>query len=890
MSIHLPKHPNTIPPSSTEQSPHNISPPHEAAQIKKKESQDLFITASNPSDPLTPTSIEASNPLIAPPQSETSQTDTLRILLDAIRVFRHQLSASAQIDIESRYKLNLLAASQALQLSQILEEKEASIADIEKEIAVILAELDHDLKEMKELAELQQKEIDRINQGNEAEKQAYADLTHAYDEYMNNLMAIGAVNLGNGQFLIPEEPDELLDQYNAITQDYQNAVATFNETWDKRSSELNNYNLGAITYNQKAAEYNGAINDFIEQHNLTDYLKASGLTIPQLTLADTRDISNDQEVIKAPILINGSSTVTIPSLPLDIRSIAQTGPLPLQPLPSFPPFASDLLYEGLYQSMYETRVVPIDQKMMQCNQFNSFMVHQKMRSIDDELSSSDLLKFNTLIETLLAHGDQIKGSNEWKKNILTAQIEELDDPEMSLLLGKRLLQETISIEALKSLIQLNLQARESLIHQITNKLILLSLGLLANQSMQALLPSLGIIVDVLTHLPKDSPAFPILFSISLSNRMLEDIDHGILMKTIDTFLDSLPECSGISPQGKEKIGRIIILGQLMAASKLIEESLGLQGLFAQTLSNASIPLNELIASAEKKDSQKVIKIEEEINNHFIKKGYPQDKATYLGQIGGQLAQRGLLSPHVTGSISEKTVDTFWLKHSIQTALSLSHDYSLEEARIICEKAVLDILSASPDLSAKQFRSEISTYLKDLGVKNYSEIAKTALLIPLKEQSIALAIEPLKQPQLIKEPTSSSIPAYKGLSDERSSIVNNRTLLLLNPQLGPFLAKEIGQEILQTLFGQPHVDSKTISSSSSPDSLTQSITNQIAYLVKDHHEKWMDSVHEAFAESLKNVTSFAQFSKKLQNPAYQYLFASSMIYHNDGKRAQLNLII
>ena len=121
---------------------------------------------------------------------------------------------------------------------------------------------------------------------------------------------------------------------------------------------------------------------------------------------------------------------------------------------------------------------------------------------------------------------------------------------------------------------------------------LLSVGLLGNQSIQALFPSLGIISDHLASLPKDSPAFGMLFAISLANRIQEDIRHGITANSLHTFFTKDPLLATLPLKDKTKLIAALHVSQLCVAGKLLEENLGLQGLIAHLLPY-SFPPNQV---------------------------------------------------------------------------------------------------------------------------------------------------------------------------------------------------------------------------------------------------------------------------------------------------------
>ena len=160
-----------------------------------------------------------------------------------------------------------------------------------------LAELQKKIDEMQKDSKEQQDRIDQINDGNELEKQHYQELADAYEHYLTQLKSIGAVDRGDGTYVIPEGAK---DKYNEMTKEYQQAADKFNVYWKGRQSELNEYNKATLAYNQRAEENNQAINDLINEYQLADYMKEKELPIPSQSRAGLRDLAGAPNQIESP--------------------------------------------------------------------------------------------------------------------------------------------------------------------------------------------------------------------------------------------------------------------------------------------------------------------------------------------------------------------------------------------------------------------------------------------------------------------------------------------------------------------------------------------------------------------------------------------------------------
>jgi uncharacterized protein YukE len=947
MSVNIPKDPFSVDSSSA--SPSSHSPSTSPYSTSTKDS----LEAASPEELMTRlTPGEKVNPELAIPQSpDTSILGAFRAWTEAARAFRDQLSASDSASLEARRKFSRLAALQAEEISKFIAEREAVLLKLQEEIKTMLGDFQKKMDEMQELAKKQQEKIDQINAGNGTEKHQYEKLLRAYEDYLSNLESIGAIDQGNGTFLIPTEPEDAKDQYNQFTKDYQQAVAKFNDYWKGRSQEINEYHTATTAYNQSVAEYNQALNDFIHQNNLSDELKKLGITLPQLVPASRRDLAGYQDWMEAP-----STIITVPSFvstyppPAYVRSIAQAGPPPLPKLPSFSSFDSNLLYEGIYHRAYENEIAPFDQAIMQYNNYWSFITRQ-IENLGEDLSSDDLLNSKALVQQLLFPSSTPSKTSS-SASSLAMQAMGIGNSHLQVILGQALLSEIVANSNLEALEGLSREEKETKINQLVDKILLLSVGILGNQSIQSLFPSLGIIAESLVSLPKDSPAFALLFAVSLSNRVQENIKQGISSEALQSLFSMNPEFDTLSTEDKNKLGASLNLGQLLIVGKLLEDNMGLQGLLHQILSSLlpAFDFQHMIPQAMQEVQQEHLEVQTRVKDHFVHQGYPEEAAQFLAQVGGELTQQGLLTPHLTANISEKTLNQPLLENSIKAALVIAH-HPLPEAHAIASEAIQNTLSEGPYPSIKQFLTALDSHLTDLQVRNSSQIAKTAVVIPRAEplvaaqspsiQPIGMTSAPSDKPiaqtrearteaTLTTPPSDKPIAQTRGASteaapatpplerpiiqtsgartaatpaatpssvplqpaslspNELTAILEKRTLQLLTPQLGFPLAKQISQEVTKTLFGEPQLRNRT--EVASPYGWVNVLKDQLYHFNIENQEDWTNALHQTFKESIKTMESFYAFSLKLMDPAYHFIFASSLIYGDYGRKKAIDIPI
>lgn len=805
--------------------------------------------------------------------------------------FRQQLSASEKMDQATRRKSNEATALQAQILSSLYEKRKMTIEKAEAQSKEAIEELKKLLEEMKGQTSGLQDLIDKINAGNEWEKQKNKELVQAYEKYINNLKSIGAIDLGNGKYSIPEGAEE---KFKAFTAEYQASVQDYNNYKSERLKEINQYNAAADKYNQTAAANNKKIADFIDKYQLSDYMKAKGLSIPNQSKAPLRDVSDYAKPIEAPSkIIQAPAIIDTFPLPPYVNTIALSGPPTLSKPQNYPAPDPQDFYDGVYKAI-KPDTSDIDEAIQTAVAYWAFLRSQTAFNPVQDATPDPLLNTKKLIVKLTppvvfdasepAKSERTNGSES------AAQAVGLENPQLKEILGRTLLKQTIQ--------NLSLKVNEDQIEAVVDRLLVLSVGLLGNTSLQSLFPAFGLISHSLTSLPKDSPAYALLFSVSLSNRLQEDAKQGLTREALEIVLGDFPELAAMPAEDKAKLEAALNLGLLLIAGKMLEENLGLTGFLAQTLPPLlpSLDSKVLLTQVAQEDQQNALKLQKGIENHALAQGYSPKEAQFLAKVGTELLDQGLLAPAVT-SVSAETINQSLLLNSIKANLLLASPFPFEVtdnsqrlAKVdeVAQTAVNQTLKGGPYQSSNQFRTALESNLKDLGVREQTNnIVLGTVIIPAREH--ALIPKTLIPPPMTAAP-SAEAPIAAGITptpppaappvEQRftpallADIMQKRALQVLAPQLGPELAKQISEEIAITWFGTPHPDSRDIGEVKSPYSLINTVKNQLDQFHVEQNKEYFEAVVNTFKETMKTTVEFHAFAIKAMSPAYLFVYSTN----------------
>lgn len=818
------------------------SKPQAASQTARAASKDTVATASANKANTVLTASASTAPQLATSDSLLSNSEYSRLLTDVMRAFKNYFKASDKANLETLSKLNQVAVEQAQEFFGLITKKEDAITKLNEEIAPKLATLQGKLDDMQTLANDQQKLMQDINAGNIEEQRQYQILANAYYDYRS----LGAPDI------------------------YKAKVMNFNTYMEKRAAQIEQYNAATSTYNSKVAEANDSLNQFISDNDLSAYIKQKDLLVPQLSTASLR---TNYGVL--PVNTNAPPAY---AAGFAAGTFNETKEITM---PDFKSFKADNLQKGMYDNLYESRVGTIDKRINILVSFMPAALRKAMEDVDECLMiNNPMLNSKILAPSLLPSSSSV--------GTLAMQAMDMDDSKCQTLLSRAILKDIINNSNLESLKGLSKVEKEKKIEGFVDQLLILSVGVLNNKSIQSLFPSLGMIANNLPSLPTDSPALAILFSASLANRIQENINLGLSTQTVADFLNKIPELADLPEADKAQIAAALDLGQLLATSKLIVDNLGLQGVLPQILLAFMPPeeVNQIFSQASTETQQENLKLFNDLKTKFLDQNYSEEQAQRLAEIGIELKQAGYLTPTPTGNISETTLNKPLLESSIAAALILYQPerFTPEMADKTAQEVIKSTFENSPYPSVSSLRSAIQTNLEDLGIKNSSKIANAIILtlpqdpnlnrqstpppdsVEEKEPPKSSASADTTPPPQATPPVNASIPASpsappaKLSQTELTSIIEKRVVDLLAPQLGPQQAQVISQEISKSLVGQLTV-----------------IKNQVLKLNKEENQKWSDATIETFKESIKTLISFYHLSLDLMNPAYEFVFGDSIIY-------------
>lgn len=803
--------------------------------------------------------------LVIPEVYHDSMLDYFSALSGATLALKQQLAASDNVDFKNRRERILSSVSQTQLMQVLIEERAEKLRNLEKDAKEALKELEKKIKLIQKDEKQLNNWIQEINSGNGVEKEQYAELAAAYDDFVNQLKGIGAVDKGNGKFEIPEKSHA---QFKAIKATYQQAVDKFNTYWKERVAELKGYNRAAIAYNQRVAENNRELSQLMSNYRLEEYFKSHGMAIPRQSKVGIRDLSKDPGTVRGPKLSENLATVVLSDA---IWSVGQSGPSSVAiglPMASIDP---KLVFEGIRQSLYDLKIAPFDQEIAKIILFWQF-THSMQEAL--EKMTDPVLNIKPIAQRILPEGTLTSNRTVSESQIALSPLQSLgvDSDQLEMVLGKKLMKQVMEAFEMRT----DQKVSEKKTEELSDKFLLLSVGLLGNQSLEALFPSLSPITKALSTIPPDSPIFALLFSLSLGNRILEDCNLGLNQEAIKTFIKEIPELQGLEEADVEKLEAALNLGQLMVGLKMIETSLGLPQLSSHLLAPmASIDEKELLTENRKEREVFLTHLQEKSESHLIAEGFSPEEAQFLSQFGINLSKGGILTPSAPFISAPESIDKPLLIDSLKAAFILSRSplkpehrkdqkivpiesalkpipkIPLKEVEEIVREAVEQVLSETPLSSAKHLRTKLAQQLHNQGLGDRgADIARQAVVVPLTRE-----IQP---------------------NEDLKVFVENRAIELLSPQMGRPSAKKVTEELTKSLFEGKY-------------SFKEAIKNQISTLRKEKDQKLFEKVAEMFKESIKSMESFYAFSLKLIDPAY-FLVYSGIIYGDHGRKKGIDLQI
>lgn len=431
----------------------------------------------------------------------------------------------------------------------------------------------------------------------------------------------------------------------------------------------------------------------------------------------------------------------------------------------------------------------------------------------------------------------------------------------------------LSVEALKELIKL----LETLIA-----------GLLGVAAQGAIPGALGTITPSLASLapPPNSPSLTVVTGLSLLNRNLETVNSKDLPKAVSDLIQKTPPLSDLpaAQQGalSTQLTGAVALTLLLVGAKILSEALGLPNLLAQLL--GSIPeiapdIANIVSSpppAEKeKGNQNVLK---DLTKSFAEQGFNPEEATFLATIGLANLQNRFLGPTAT-LVTPETTDISLLTDSLAGQLLLNKGPELnvssakEQAGVLINQAI----NSSDTLKAPRVRDELINVLIQSGINTREAqiIASNILIIPnqvIPKETVKAADSAGVKPVTIPPVTNPQLS-----TDEIATLIRQRTLELLGPELGAQQAKGIADNLVESLIGPPPASNKgTEQALAEPNSFIRQIKDSVQTIKRENEKVYNEGVQAAFKQYIKPSVDLNPFLLKVLDPAYFFLAVVSII--------------
>lgn len=817
----------------------------------------------------------AGSPSLTPPTASISSFFTS--INDPSVEFRQQLDISAFVDQLKRRPPVQSAAIQAAILGNLFTARSQVVETSKKQAADATTKFKTDvLDQVQSETNAEQALIETINAENANEQARAQQQLQDYQTYINYLKnQLGAVDNGDGTYTIPAGINEAdtankINNYNAAAQTYNQQTASFNDFTTMRKNALAAYNNTTHAYNQTAAQNNQAINNFINQYNLANYIANNHLPSMLQPTANERDIGQ--------MTLNGAPTTSISTLPLTIQvgtppdwvktSANQVPRLPTVSYTELTDQQVSLLQTGVYQSLYKMNVTSYDNQTQTVANYWAYLnmldvFRPVVDSTPDPLLNHKKIGKKLLPDALNPPNQPINTQNAIGGSELAVQVIGLGSPRLESLLSKALLSQTIHNS------HLNLTDQQ--VQELTNQTLLLTTSLLGANSLQSLFPSLGPLANRIESLPANSPAYSLSFSISFANRAQELTQNGLTSIALQTFLNESSLVAHLNEAQKTALATqltpIVNLSLMLVSAKLLEANLGLPGLVAQLLPSL-LPSNTFTADqvhaltqqAFQGNQQTLNELRTQIETYFTAQGLEPDKAQLFAQLGTDLASQSLLAPSVT-SLSKDTVQVPLLTNSVVASLLFAQpDLSLDQAKQIATQSVNQTLDEGPFPSLSQFNAALETNLRNRGLgKESTEIVAHAIALPPEEQ---ISLNQTSAPPQLSQ-------------NELLSVIEKKALDLLTPQIGVELARQISSELAKTLFGTPNPDTADRADIKSPYSLVSITNHEIDHLNIQQDQQYANAISTSFKESIEKDVRVDKFLESLMYPSSLYAYTGLM---------------
>ncbi|MDP1879847.1 MAG: hypothetical protein Q8K60_02765 [Parachlamydiaceae bacterium] len=809
----------------------------------KPPAQDHIINSENPERMKYPSEAmknEREIPQLKSP--EISESVSLASLLETIAMADFKTKQALRVsdigNLHNRYLQSLGLSNEVMTYAELETARDTALEGVDEyvdELEVYLQDqLDEINDEIKEMNTL----INEFNQGNIESKQACQDLLDAYQKMLTDLEALGMSPQQDGNYYIPLSS---ADEYNAVISEYQASVDEFNAYWEERNAEIEKMNVVIDKYNTAMKEHQQELENFSDFYDLPPFSP-----IPLV-----KPVTIYNETVRVPPLVEdeiggGTKIIYISPPPSYVSSYAQYVP-GISSMDLYREHSSG--YAGYLYNSCVNKINKIYNMAVENGlEYWTFLSNNFDYSVDNDPNVEPILNEKPLFFKLFELNVKFEELRESKLEEINkkikkedALIDQLVDKEVKVILGDEINKEVLA--------GISPSLSESQINKLSNYLDILSLQIINQNLLISVFPSLQPIGNVIGSLPKDSPVFGLLFSVSFLNRILEHVNGGMSKAPIDSIINKMPEFSSLTEEAKKTLEANLNIGLLLTAGKLVEANLGLPGLLTKILPETASHLS-LNPQLPEFNQQKT-----ELMERYTFQGFPPEESKFLADVAIEILQHGVLTPSAP-IITEQTINQPLLINTLKSALILSDNgISLKDADIISQQAVSNVFLESPKLTPKQFRQSLENYLQEEGIStNTKEIVKESIVL-MKEKP-----------------------------DFNVSEIQDHLLSLLTPQMGVQLAKEVIEEVQIALFGT----SQPSTSAKSPYFLTNSIKQEVEKTYSQENKTFGKKQTEAFETAMETSLNLSAFLLKMMDPAYSLIHSSQtgLIYTSNTKERPL----
>jgi hypothetical protein len=326
-------------------------------------------------------------------------------------------------------------------------------------------------------------------------------------------------------------------------------------------------------------------------------------------------------------------------------------------------------------------------------------------------------------------------------------------------------------------------------------------------------------------------------------------------------------------------------------------------------SQTNIDVKQLYNEALNENKQTLAAIQKELASHYTERGYPEESAQFLADIGVRVINEK--HPQTTAFLpSPQSMDVPLLIDSLKANLLLANgpSYSLADADSTAKEAVEHTLSEGPYKTTSQFYRSLEKGLSDIGVKAQSAKAARSVIIapitpsltpaagvkPPLSKDRPIAAPPPKATENIEAPPPPSphepiAAEFQHLPPEQYALqLTKHVEQLAAPFLGAAKARQIAEEVVHSLIGDLTKASQPSEIKHDELSFVKALESQISTLREKSEQHYSKAIEEDFKETIKTSVSFYAFSLKLMDPLAAYTMIGVMYSNRQSQGG--NLII